>query len=193
MITDNFRQYIENLNWAYSSINMDELDAAVRTILRTINLGGKIYVCGNGGSAAIADHFCCDCLKGVREDSGLITRVVSLSSNGPLLSAIANDLGYENTFSYQIYSLANPGDIVLTVSSSGNSPNIKKAIETARSIPGVTTIAMSGFDGGASLDAHISLHVKSHSYQIVEDTHQSLCHFITNELKLSKNRVDTNM
>ena len=106
-----------------------------------------MFACGNGGSASIANHLQCDHVKGVRNGTDLTTRVFSLSTNIELFSAIANDLGYDMVFEYQLQSLARPGDVLVAVSSSGRSPNIVRALEWANA-HGMRTIALTGFSGG---------------------------------------------
>ena len=108
-----------------------------------------MFSCGNGGSAAIANHAQCDHVKGVRTTTDLAPRVLSLSTNVELLTAIANDIGYENVFVYQLQSQSGPGDVLMAVSSSGRSPNIVRALTWARD-NGLRTIAVTGFDGGAA-------------------------------------------
>ena len=87
-----------------------------------------MFSCGNGGSAAIANRAQCDHVKGVRTTTDLTPRVLSLSTNVELLTAIANDMGYEKVFVYQLESQSRPGDVLIAVSSSGRSPNIVRAL-----------------------------------------------------------------
>ena len=111
--------------------------------------GASVFACGNGGSASIANHLQCDHVKGIRNGTDLRTRALSLSTNIELFSAIANDLGYDNVFEYQLESLAQRGDVLLAVSSSGRSPNIVRALEWANR-HAVETVAFTGFSGGAA-------------------------------------------
>lgn len=145
--------------------------------------GGQIFSCGNGGSAAVANHLVCDCLKGARTSSTLRPRVTSLSSNVELLTAVMNDIGAEEVFAFPLTSLARPGDVLVTISSSGDSPNIVRAVETAREM-GLRTIAMTGFSGGRSAPlAEVNLHVPSANYGVVEDLHQSMMHVLAQHLR----------
>ena len=121
--------------------------------------GARIFSCGNGGSASIANHMQCDHVKGIRTTTDLSPHVFSLSSNVELLTAIANDTGYEDIFVYQLQSQSEPGDVLVAVSSSGRSPNIVQAFTWARD-HGLRTIAVTGFDGGAARVAEISVHVE---------------------------------
>ncbi len=125
----------------------------------------------------------CDFLKGVQTDTDLRPRVVSLSSHIELITAIANDIAYRDVFVYQLRSLARPGDVLLTVSASGDSENIVQAVRWAKD-HGVGTIALTGFGGGRSAKmADINLHVRAMNYGIVEDIHQSLMHILAQHLR----------
>lgn len=170
--------YFEHLTAATSSIDRAAVERAARRIADAAHAGKRIYSCGNGGSAAIANHLVCDCMKGIRTDSTLRPQVVSLSATIEIITAIGNDIGYDQIFRHQLESLASPGDVLIAISSSGNSPNIIEALDWARAND-VTSIAMTGFTGGAAADrADISLHVDAHNYGIVEDLHQSLMHLM---------------
>jgi phosphoheptose isomerase len=145
--------------------------------------GGTIWVAGNGGSAAISDHTVCDVSKGTHVDDALPFRSISLSANGAMITALANDISYDQVFRQQLKYYLKPEDAVLLVSSSGNSPNVVQACEYANAA-GVPTIAFVGFKGGklAELAKHV-VWVKVDNYGIVEDTHQSLIHVLTQYLK----------
>lgn len=172
------RAYFDEIAKASSAVDFDALASAAEILLKASQDRAHIFSCGNGGSAAIANHLACDCMKGVQAGTALLPRVHSLSSNIALISAIANDLGVEEMFGYQLRSLAEPGDVLVAISSSGNSPNILNAIETARTL-GMKTIAFTGFDGGAAnLAADVSVHVPAANYGVAEDIHQSLMHIL---------------
>ena len=94
----------------------------------------NIFVCGNGGSASISNHFICDHLKGTSSNTNLLPKIFSLSSNLEIITAIANDIKYDEIFSFQLSRLARQGDCLITISSSGNSENIIKAIKWAKKI-----------------------------------------------------------
>lgn len=171
-------EYFNLLTTAASVVDRAQLRRAAGIIERTAQGDGTIFACGNGGSAAIANHLACDCLKGIRTDTGLKPRVTSLASGIELLTAIANDIGYDDVFVYQLQSLARPGDMVMAISSSGQSPNIVKALSWARE-NGIASVAMTGFNGGqAAALADVNLHVHAENYGIVEDLHQSLMHML---------------
>jgi phosphoheptose isomerase len=178
--------YAELTAAALKSVRPSEIERAVATLKRAIAGDKLIFACGNGGSAAIANHLSCDCSKGIAADTGLRPRVISLSSTVELITAIANDIDYGEVFTHQLRNAARPGDVLITISSSGDSENIVRALAWARD-NGMTTIAMSGFSGGRSAPtADISLHVEAENYGVVEDAHQGLMHILAQYLRLSE-------
>lgn len=171
-------EYFARMAAAAATIDSAAITAAGELMARTIKAGGRIYSCGNGGSAAIANHLVCDCLKGIRTGTALRPKVYSLSTNVETVTAIVNDIGSEQMFSFQLESLAEAGDLLIAISSSGASPNIVRTLELAREM-GVHTIAMTGFAGAPARGiADVSLHVDCENYGIVEDLHQSLMHIL---------------
>ncbi len=180
-----FTGYREAIAHAWASVDPATFERAA-AMLRDAILGKRmIYACGNGGSAAISGHLLCDFLKGIQTDTALRPRVVSLASHLELITAIANDIEYAEIFAYQLRTMAAPGDVLMTISSSGNSENIVRAIDWARQ-NGVGTIAMTGFAGGRSAQrADINLHVAAENYGIVEDIHQSMMHALAQYLRQS--------
>lgn len=178
--------YFARLNDAAATLDQSSLTRAGEMIARIVDAGGSIFSCGNGGSAAIANHLVCDCLKGTRADTDIRPRVFSLSTTVELITAIGNDFGYQDVFSYQLESTATAGDLLIAISSSGSSPNILKALRAARAL-GMSTLAMVGFDGGeAATLADVALWVKAENYGIVEDVHQSLMHIFAQFLRQSR-------
>lgn len=176
-------EYFEQLAKATATLDRQALRDAAALLTAAIADDKVIYACGNGGSAAIANHLVCDCVKGVRTDTTIKPRVHSLSSTVEIITAIANDIAYQDVFTYQLQSYGKPGDVLLAISSSGSSPNIVKALEWARQ-NGMRTIAMTGFSGGDSAKiADVSLHVDAHNYGVVEDVHQSLMHLLAQYLR----------
>jgi histidinol-phosphate phosphatase family protein len=182
--------YATELAKAMASLDQAQVGAAARLLLRAHERGATVFTCGNGGSASIANHFQCDHVKGVRIGTGLLTRVHSLSANVEMLSAIANDTGYENIFDFQLQSLARPGDVLVAVSSSGRSPNIVRALQWCAQND-VETVALTGFGGGPARDlAAISIHVDSHNYGVIEDSHQACMHLLAQYLRQSRMSAD---
>ncbi len=182
---DYLDSYAKVLQQGIASIDRDTFRNVCRELAEVYRLRRTVWVCGNGGSASISDHFSCDHLKGVSTNTALRPRVLSLSSNAALLTAIANDLSFDRIFDFQLASVAQSGDVLIAVSSSGNSPNIIRAIHVAKSL-GLRTIGFVGFDGGELLKiADHALHVRVGNYGVVEDVHQSLMHALAQFIRLN--------
>jgi len=178
-----FTAYAAQLAHAAASVAPEAIAAAARLMTEAMKRDAHIYVCGNGGSAAIANHLVCDCVKSVQTDTVLRPRVHSLSSNVPFLTAIANDLAYADAFSYQLKSYGRKGDLLLTISSSGDSENIVRDVQTAHELS-MDSIAFTGFAGGRSRElASVSLHVNADNYGVIEDVHQSLMHALAQYIR----------
>ena len=180
------RDYSEQLARALDTVDHAELDRAAKLINTAHDHGCALFSCGNGGSASIANHLQCDHVKGVRVGTGLLARVQSLSTNIELFSAIANDLGYESVFEYQLQSQARAGDVLIAISSSGRSANIVRAIEWAAA-NGLSTIAFTGFDGEPARSlATVTIHVATSNYGIIEDAHQACMHLLAQYVRQSR-------
>jgi D-sedoheptulose 7-phosphate isomerase len=179
-VDDYYKRFVE----ALEGFDRDSLDGICQTLERVRDAGGTVWVAGNGGSAAIADHTVCDTTKGTHVDGARPIHSVSLSANGPMLTALANDMSYEDVFRQQLVYYLGPDDAVLLVSSSGNSPNVVAACRYAKE-QGVPTIAFVGFEGGAlkELADHV-VWIPVNNYGIAEDTHQSLMHVLTQYLRM---------
>jgi D-sedoheptulose 7-phosphate isomerase len=177
-VDDYYRRFVEVLE----TFDRAPMSGVLATLERVRDAGGTIWVAGNGGSAAIANHTVCDATKGTHIDGQPPLRTISLNSNVAMLTALANDIGYDDVYARQLAYYLKPNDAVLLVSSSGNSPNIVEACRYARD-QGIPTIAFVGFSGGAlrELADHV-VWVPVDNYGIAEDAHQSLVHVITQYL-----------
>lgn len=170
-----YQQYIRVLN----SFDKSSLEPVLDTFLDVRDKGGTLWVAGNGGSAAIGDHTVCDVTKGTHTEGQPTIKSISLSSNTAMLTALGNDLDYEQVFSQQLKYYLGKNDALLLVSSSGNSPNVVRACEYANS-RGVPTIAFVGFKGGRLRDiAKHCVWIPIENYGMAEDAHQSLMHVTT--------------
>ncbi|MDC1447051.1 SIS domain-containing protein [Candidatus Thioglobus sp.] len=150
----------------------------------------RIYIIGNGGSSATASHMVNDLGAGLRRRDIVNFDVMSLGDNSPVVSAIANDIGYENIFFMQMKGLINPNDIVIAISCSGDSPNIVKSVDYAKGL-GCKIIGITGFNGGYLKSiSDISFHVSApkNEYGLVEDTHMILDHIIYSYY-IQKNKI----
>jgi D-sedoheptulose 7-phosphate isomerase len=179
-VDDYYRSFVKALN----AFDRAPLKGICEVLERVRDEGGTVWVAGNGGSAAIADHTVCDTTKGTHVDGTPPLHSVSLSANGPMLTALANDLSYEDVFRQQLVYYLGSKDAVLLVSSSGNSPNVVAACKYAKERD-VPTIAFVGFEGGElrRLADHV-VWVAVENYGIAEDTHQSLMHVLTQYLRM---------
>ena len=178
-VHDYYRRFVKVLD----TFEKAPLEDIANVFLEVSRRNGTLWVAGNGGSAAIADHTVCDTTKGTHVDGQPPIRSVSLASNGPMITALGNDIGYDEIFRYQLKYYLQPEDALLVVSSSGNSPNVVKACQYAKE-RGVPTIAFVGFRGGqlAEIADHV-VWIEVDNYGIAEDTHQSLMHVLTQYLQ----------
>lgn len=190
-----FDDYKKMLMEALDSVDQASIDAAEYQLFHMARYAYPILVCGNGGSAAIAEHMTCDHTKGLITDTNLSPFLIPLQSNISLCTAIANDIGYDQIFSYQINAYPNNNTPfgVLVISSSGNSPNIINALHAAKK-RSIVSIAMVGFDGGKAKDmADICIHVKSDNYGIIEDAHQIIMHSMAQSLRIKNKTLDAKL
>ena len=188
--TDIIFDHLGLINIGFASIDHEIFQQAAERILTAIKDGKTIYTAGNGASAAIAQHWACDYTKGcsdlLYEDFEFKPRVISLSANIPLMTAISNDISYDQVYAYQLERLANPGDIFISISSSGNSPSVVRACEVALERD-VTVIALTGFEGGKTRElADYPIHVDVQEYEATEDVHQAIMHMIAKYIRNRK-------
>jgi len=175
-LRDHLRGYWDDMARATSEVCLDRLEQAVEILLACQETGRVVFAIGNGGSAATASHFACDLAKGTRRDGPPTFRVVSLTDCVPLLTAWANDNGYERVFAEQLDALASGGDVLVAISASGNSPNVLAAVDAAHA-RGMTVIALTGRSGGMlAARADLVVHVPSDRIEVVEDAHQIMAH-----------------
>lgn len=176
------REVIENLD-------LDAVNDLMNAMERARLSGHRIFLCGNGGSAATASHVVCDFVKGVSLNQPVKYDMESLNDNVPLMMAIANDICYEDVFVVPLRAKLHPGDLVIGISGSGNSENVVRAITYAAE-HGAETAALIGYDGGRLLNlADHVVHVKINNMQIVEDVHMILDHLIMYILANQQNTI----
>lgn len=181
-LRDFSRDYSKLLN-AYLDNFDHNLDEACKLIEKTILEKKTIFVCGNGGSSAIANHYLCDYIKSLSTNTNIRTRIISLNSNNELISAISNDISYDKIFSYQMENYCQLGDLLILISSSGDSKNIKEAIKFCKKKK-IKTIGFSGFKGGyLKKNSDISVHININNYGITEDLFQIYMHIIMQYLR----------
>lgn len=180
-----FSKYIESLTVRLKEINKQHIFDASELILNTIKLNKNIFVCGNGGSAAIADHYVCDFFKQLSKYTNLKANIRSLNSDQYLISAISNDISFDEIFKIQAERYVKKNDIVILISSSGNSNNIKNILKFCK-FKKIKTIGFSNFNGGfLRKNCDISIHSKVNNYGIGEDINHILMHFLMQFISLT--------
>ena len=185
-----FSAYAEETTRAASSVEATAVARAAAILLDAYTRGATVFSCGNGGSASIANHLQCDHTKNVGKSTDLCPRVMSLSGNVEVLTAIANDHEYADVFTHQLRSQSRSGDVLVAVSSSGRSANIVTALNWARD-HGLRTISLTGFDGGeARIIADVSIHVDGSNYGVIEDLHQAIMHALAQYIRQSRMTPD---
>jgi D-sedoheptulose 7-phosphate isomerase len=176
-------EYIADLQDTLDRLPLDKIEEGIQLLIEARLYQKQIFIMGNGGSAATASHFVCDLLKGARQTGLPPFRAISLNDSIPLMLAFSNDEGYETVFANQLAVLANPGDIVICISASGNSKNILRAVEAAEQASAIT-IGFTGFDGGKlSSMVNLNIHIPSNCIEQVEDIHLMLEHMICTALR----------
>ncbi len=155
--------------------NAKRIANVARQMAETITQGGKILFCGNGGSAADAQHLAAEFVNRFQRDRRALP-AIALTTDSSVLTSIGNDLGFDQIFSRQVEALARPGDLLVAISTSGNSPNVLRAIEAARAL-GVSTVGLSGGTGGAlARTADEVFIVPSPETPRIQETHMTLGH-----------------
>ncbi len=170
--------YLEHEIDTLKALDVNEINAALNLLLETFENGNTVFVFGNGGSSATASHFQNDFNKGVSEHTEKKFNFQCLNDNVATVMAVANDIGFEEVFRFQLIGHMRPGDVVLAISGSGNSKNVLNAVEYAKS-QGAKVIGLTGFGGGKLKElSDVSLHVPVNSMQITEDIHMVFDHLM---------------
>jgi D-sedoheptulose 7-phosphate isomerase len=177
--TKEIQKYLDTECTMLQSLNIGQINEAVNAIVQARDRGAVIYTMGNGGSAATASHLVCDFAKGTWEAVGGKKFLFEcLSDNTPIVTAIANDISYEDVFVFQLRDKLKPDDLIIAISGSGNSRNVLKAVDYAKKV-GTKVIGVTGYQGGklkAMSDYY--LHVAIDDMQIAEDIHMMFDHMI---------------
>jgi D-sedoheptulose 7-phosphate isomerase len=175
---DFINKYIDGQVSALRSISAARISDLVALFRAALDKDRQIFVCGNGGSAANASHFVTDLGKGSSDKTYRRFRCMSLNDNVSWMTALGNDYDYSEIFSRQLMNLAKPGDLLMVMSVSGNSPNLVKAVDWAKS-NGCTSIALVGGKKGrlAEIADHVVV-IEDMHYGRVEDAHMGICHMI---------------
>jgi D-sedoheptulose 7-phosphate isomerase len=180
-----FNNYKKTINTVLDSLNYEEIENFLNLLVDAYKNEKFVFVIGNGGSAANASHFAQDLAKGTKLSIEQTKRLkaLSLTDNLPFITAQGNDEGYESIFEQQLRTFANPGDILIAISGSGNSPNIIKAVEWSNN-NGMITIGITGFDGGKLRKiAQHSVNVVLNDMCTSESIHSIIFHYVILELR----------
>lgn len=176
------RHYFGAVQGLLDVVPFDAVDQVVAALMQANRAGQTVFICGNGGSAATATHFGCDLAKRPIVAGQPRFRVIALTDNNALMTALSNDIGYDAVFAEQLLPLVRPGDVVIGISGSGNSRNVLNAMQVAREA-GALTIGFSGYDGGKLKPlVDIAVHVPCDTMAMVEDVHLMLEHAICERL-----------
>jgi D-sedoheptulose 7-phosphate isomerase len=174
------QQYLERVTSAIEKLPEDVLKNCIQAIDNVSENSNNIWIAGNGGSAATASHLATD-LSRCFNKNGKPIKSFSFCDNSGLITAIANDFSFDEIFSRQIIHLGSPGDLLITISASGNSLNIIKGIEMAKTKK-IISMSLTGFDGGfAHKISDYSIHTPTEigDYGVAEDSHSIICHYIS--------------
>jgi D-sedoheptulose 7-phosphate isomerase len=180
---DNVNRYIDELSQAVEGLPRDRLEELGELLYRAYRNEKQVFVIGNGGSASTATHWAADLSKNTIGANMRRFRLISLNDNTATLTALANDLGYENVFSEQLKNLARAGDLLIVLSGSGKSPNVINAIRCAQECC-AEVAAVLGFSGGEAAEmADLSIIVPSNHYGVIEDVHLVINHILVDYFK----------
>ena len=182
---DLLMSHVEALKDLMSALDLEAVERVAKHLDQKCREGSTVFCTGNGGSAATASHLTADISWGRRMGNEQRPRAMSLVANTPIMTALANDVGYSDVFVEQLKGLFRSGDVVIAISASGNSENVLRAVDFANNHGG-SSIGLVGFDGGKLKDAcHLSIHIPSPlgAYELVEDVHHAVCHMLANYLK----------
>lgn len=172
------KNYLIRLQQACDQIPLDKVELLANSLLDAWKNKRQIFIFGNGGSAGNATHLANDFIYGISKKLGSGLRIHALPANTSVITCLANDIGYDSIFEYQLALMANPGDIVIALSGSGNSPNIVKALEYGNTAK-LQTFALLGYSGGKSLAlANTPIHVAVDDMQISEDLQIIIGHML---------------
>lgn len=173
-----FAGYADKVNTTLASFDWSGVVSLVDDMHRAWMNGNQVFMCGNGGSAGNAIHLVNDLVYGIAKTSGGGMRAIALSANTSVMTCLANDLGYDKVFCEQLAVQGRPGDILIAMSGSGNSPNIVSVLERAR-VMGIRSFAILGYTGGKSKEiADVAIHFPIHDMQIAEDMQLIVGHMV---------------
>lgn len=176
--TKQIEEYLMVEREVLSNIKAEEISNVMNILEKARMYEKRVFICGNGGSASTASHFVCDFNKGVSMELEKKYDFECLSDNVPMMMAIANDISYDDIFAIPLKNKLAAGDVVIGISGSGNSENVRRALEYGKQM-GAITVALTGYDGGViKKTADHCIHINVNHMQIVEDVHLILDHMM---------------
>jgi D-sedoheptulose 7-phosphate isomerase len=185
----NARSYQQRLSEAINQIPLVAVEQLAQALLEAWKSKSQVFLFGNGGSAANANHLANDFIYGISRQLGRALRVNSLSANTAVLTCLANDEGYEHIYAHQLGVLASPGDLIIALSGSGNSPNILRALEACKE-RSLRSFAILGYQGGKSKTlATDPIHMPVNDMQISEDLQLVVGHMVMQWLYENRERA----
>ena len=190
---DFYIDYNNKLSQTFQNIHFDELVKITKLLEKKIRTKNQIFVCGNGGSASVSNHFLCDFNKGIKLSSKykLLPKVISLANSVELITAISNDISFKEIFKHQLENLGNKNDIIFIFSSSGKSPNILEVVKLAHKKK-IDVISIIGFGDNSYLKkiSRFYINLNTKNYGLTEDLFQSVMHMISQFLKMKYIKID---
>lgn len=175
---EEIKKYFDKEISTVQKLDIEAINKSMDAIAAAWRRGATVYTMGNGGSAATASHFVCDFNKGISSEVCKKFNVICLSDNTPIVTAIANDISYDDIFVFQLKEILKKDDLIIAISGSGNSKNIIKAVEYAKEI-GAEVVGLTGYSGGKLQEiADYSMHVPVDDMQITEDIHMIFDHMM---------------
>ena len=187
---DYLNSYCQELSSELFKLDAVEFEKAIKVLIDVYKRDAQVFIAGNGGSAGTSNHFVCDFSKNALPYDKRRFRIISVCDNVEKITAYGNDFCFEDIFSFQLGNLMRPGDALIVISASGNSPDLVKACEYAKSIGG-KIIALSGFGGGKICNgADAVLKTDQRSYEVIEDLHSAIMHMIVCWFKANRDKLD---
>ena len=176
---EQFTQYCNLLHTALLGIDGNKLSHLVEMLQEAVNYSRHVFIIGNGGSCASASHWVCDMGKGINVEGKPRMRIMALADNGSILTALGNDISYDDVFSYQLQNLAEKDDLIIALSASGNSANLVKAFDYSLSIGCHNVCIVGDFNGSVIPLSELAIVIPSRNYGVIEDAHMVINHALS--------------
>jgi D-sedoheptulose 7-phosphate isomerase len=183
MFEDFYKSYFNSLYEVLQKIDREQMNKLLKLVDNAYQNGKQIFILGNGGSANCASHWVCNFGKSINTRGSKRMKIISLSDNVSIMTALGDDISFNHVYKYQLENLANRGDLVICLSVHGNSPNLVMAVDYCNSI-GCDTISMAGdYNGILTNKAKLNITVASQNYGVIEDIHLIINHILSQHIK----------